>query len=107
VGRVLAGFCLPTLGKDSYFWGVLGVLLALAPVLLVLVLCFEVFLAFGAAVLFWSVAGLLWLAGAGVCPKVSGRLAAAKTMASKLFFMSISPCGLHLSRNSIFRQRSF
>jgi hypothetical protein len=98
------------LGKDSYFWGVLEVLLVLAPVLLVLVLCFdgfEVFLAFGAVVLFWSVAGLLWLAGAGVCPKVSGRLAAAKTMASKLFFMSISPCGLHLSRNSIFRQRPF
>jgi hypothetical protein len=51
-------------------------------------------------VLFWSGAG--W-AGAGVCAKVKGRVAAAKTIAIKLFFMLISPCGPYLSRNSIFR----
>ena len=55
-----------------------------------LLLCFDVFLAvfFAGAVLFW--AGADWL-GAGVvdCAKVSGRLAAAKTSASKLFFILI------------------
>jgi hypothetical protein len=87
------------------------VLVVLVPVLLavVLVLCFvgfEVFLAFfGAAVLFWS--GVGWPAGAGVWAKVSGRLAAAKTIASKLFFMWVSPCGVYLSRNSILRERLF
>jgi hypothetical protein len=80
---------LPTFGKDSYFWG--GVLVVLAPVLLALVflvLCFEGFLVFfGAAVLFWSGVGWPGVAGAVACAKVSGRLAAAKTIASKLFFM--------------------
>src|SRR5271165_59435 len=97
VGRYLR---LPTFGKGSYFWG--GVVVVLAPALLALVflvLCFEVFLAFfGAAVLFWSGAGWLWVAGAGVCAKVSGRVAAAKTIASKLFFILISPCGICFSR---------
>jgi hypothetical protein len=92
---------LPTSGRNSYFWGgVLVVLGVLAPLffalvffaLVFLVPCFEVFLAFvGAAVLFWSDAGWLWVAGAVACAKVSGRVAAAKTIASKLFFMLISP----------------
>jgi len=97
---------LPTSGRNSYFWGgVLVVLVVLALVffalvffalvffaLVFLVPCFEVFLAFvGAAVLFWSDAGWLWVAGAVACAKVSGRVAAAKTIASKLFFMLISP----------------
>jgi hypothetical protein len=100
VGRYLR---LPTFGKDSYFWG--GLLVVLSPVLLALVFLvlgfvgFVGFLVFfGAAVLFWSVAGWLWVAGAVACAKVSGRLAAAKTIASMLFFMWVSPCGIHLSR---------
>jgi hypothetical protein len=90
VGRYLR---LPTLGKDNYFWGALVELVALVVFLL---LCFEVFLAFFAGVvLFWSG---VWLgvAGAVDCAKIIGRLAAAKTIASKLFFMLISPCGTHL-----------
>jgi hypothetical protein len=97
VGRYLR---LPTFGKDSYFWG--GVLVVLVPVffaLVFLVLCFMVFLAFFAgAVLVWSGVDWLGVAGAGDCAKVSGRLAAAKTIVSKLFFILISPCGIHFSR---------
>lgn len=53
-----------------------------------LVLCFLAFLA--GAVLVES--GVVWL-GAGVdCAKVS--VAAANAIASKLFFISISPCGI-------------
>src|SRR5580658_4719482 len=105
VGRYLS---LPTFGpfgKDSYFCGVLAVLVE--PV--VLVLCFvEVFLAFFVGVvLFWS--GVVWPGAAGVdwAANVSGRLAAAKTIASKLFFMLISPCGTLCPVYSIFRQCQF
>ena len=106
MGRYLR---LPTLGKDSYFWG--GVVAVPEPVLLALVfllLCFEVFLAFAGAVLFWPDAGWLCVAGAVDCAKIMGRLAAAKTIASKLFFMSISPCGTFICPvHSILRQRPF
>jgi hypothetical protein len=97
VGRYVR---LPTLGKDSYFWG--GVVGVLEPVLLALVflaLCFEVFLTFAGAVLFWPDAGWLCVAGVVACAKIMGKLAAAKTIAIKLFFMLISPCGtFYLSR---------
>ena len=96
MGRYLR---LPTFGKDSYFWGVLVVLVPVFFALVFLVLCFEVFLVFFAgAVLFWSGVDWLGVAGAVDCANVSGRLAAAKTIASKLFFMLVSPCGIHLSR---------
>jgi hypothetical protein len=63
------------------------------------VLCFVVFLTFFAgAVLFWSGVDWLGVAGAGVCAKIMGRLAAAKTMAIRLFFMLVSPCGIYCSR---------
>jgi hypothetical protein len=77
------------LGRKDYFWGGLVGVLVLLPVVF-LVLCFLLpFLAgFAGVVLFWSGAG--WL-GAGAWANVSGKVAAAKTIASKLFFMWISP----------------
>jgi hypothetical protein len=87
---------------------VLGVLGVLVELVVFLLLCFDVFLAvfFAGAVLFW--AGADWL-GAGVvdCAKVSGRLAAAKTSASKLFFILILLEGLFCPVYSILRQRPF
>jgi hypothetical protein len=75
------------------------VLVVLVEPVVFLLLCFEVFLAFFAgAVLFWSGVDWLGVDGAVDCAKVSGRLAAAKTIAIKLFFILISPCGIHISR---------
>lgn len=67
-------------------------LVVLVELVVFLLLCFEVFLAFfTGAVLFWSGVDWLGVAGAVDCAKVMGRLAAAKTIASKLFFILISP----------------
>lgn len=58
-----AGISACPLGKDSYFWGVLAGLVA--PVVFLLLTCFEVFLAFFAGVvLFWS--GVDWPAVAEI-----------------------------------------
>jgi hypothetical protein len=90
-------FACPRWGWNSYFCG--GLLVVLVEPVVFLVLCFEVFLAFFAGVvLFWFGVDWLGVAGAVFCAKIIGRLAAAKTIASKLFFMLISPCGTCLSR---------
>jgi hypothetical protein len=73
----------------------LGLVVAVLLEPVFLVLCFLAFLAGAVLVL----SGVVWL-GAGVdCAKVRGRLAAAKAIASKLFFMVISPCGILFSRH--------
>jgi hypothetical protein len=81
-------FACPRWGGNDYFCA--GVLVELVVFLL---LCFGAFLVvfFAGVVLFW--AGVDWLGVAGVvdCAKIMGRLAAAKTIANKLFFMLISP----------------
>jgi hypothetical protein len=66
------------------------VLGALAGAVVFLLLCFEVFLAFF-AVLFWVEVDWFGVAGAAFCAKIMGTLAAAKTIARKLFFILISP----------------
>jgi hypothetical protein len=88
------------LGKDSYFWG--GLLVVL--VVLVVLLCLGVFLTF-----FVCVVLVVWLglAGGVDCANTMGRLAAAKTIANKLFFILISPCGIYSPDNSIIGQRQF
>jgi hypothetical protein len=87
------------LGGYNYFCG--GVV-AVVEVVLFLVLCFDaVFLVF-LAVLFWVAVD--WLgAGAVFCAKVRGRVAAAKTIASKLFFILILLEGLSCPVYSILR----
>jgi hypothetical protein len=92
VGR---NHCLPTFGKDSYFWydGYFWLVVLVVVVGLVfLVLCFLAFFA-GAVVLWlvdWPVAGVF-------CPaNVIGTAAAAKTIASKLFFMLVLLEGIYL-----------
>jgi hypothetical protein len=93
---------LPTLGKDCYFWGGLLVVLVLV-VLVVLFLCLGVFLTF-----FVWVVSVVWLWLGGVdCANIMGRLAAPKTIASKLFFILISPCGIYFPDNSMIGQRRF
>jgi hypothetical protein len=77
-------FACPRWGGNSYFVG--GVLVVLVELVVFLEL-FEVFLAFFVgAVLFW-----VGVAGVVFCAKITGRLAAAKTIASKLLFILISP----------------
>ena len=62
-------------------------------VLVFFIVCFLLLVFFGAMVVVWS--GVDWPGVAGVvaCAKVSGRVAAAKTIANKLFFILISPDG--------------
>ena len=93
--------------KRTYFWGGLAgvvepVLLALLfefffvfLVLLVLLVCFV----FDFVVLVLLAGALALSAGGVACAaKVKGSAAAARTIASKLFFVIFFSCGLHLSR---------
>jgi hypothetical protein len=81
---------LPTFGKDSYFW---LVVLVVVVGLVFLVLCFLAF--FAGAVVLWLVD---WPLAGAFCAAKIGRAAAAKTIASKLFFMLILLEGIYLSR---------
>ena len=68
-------------GRKFYFWGGVLVVVVLVLPVVFLVWCFLLFLVDLLSVLFWSG----WV---GVsCAKVNGNVAAAKTIASKLFFM--------------------
>jgi len=69
-------------------------------VLVELVVVLLTFLCFGAFFTFFVVVAVVlddWLLVDAVdCPKTIGRLAAAQTIASKLFFIFVSPCGFIL-----------